>query len=113
MVMVLIMINLMVIRLVISGGRDHMLTVRRLETIQALYAAEAGMHMSIRETMIPDDEDVDTGIGTISDDTDDATDPAFGAAQVVVTAVTGGGQTTITSTGRSGDSQRKMVAVVD
>ena len=113
MVMVLIMINLMVIRLVIGGGRDHMLTVRRLETIQAFYAAEAGMHMSIRELMEPADEDVDGDTGTISDDTDNATDPAFGTAQVVVTSLTVGPQTTLTSTGRSGNSQRKLEAVTE
>jgi hypothetical protein len=100
MIMILIIVDLMVIHMVVSGGRDHVLTVKRLETIQAFYAAEAGMHMSMREMMEDSDEDSDTGTGSISDDTNDPNDPAFGAAQVVVTAVTAGSQTTLTSSGR-------------
>jgi hypothetical protein len=99
--------------MVVSGGRYHVLTVKRLDTIQAFYAAEAGMHMSMREMMEDSDEDSDTGTGSISDDTNDPNDPAFGAAQVVVTAVTAGSQTTLTSSGRSGDAQRTLEAVVE
>lgn len=115
MVMVLIVVDLMVVHMVITGGRDHVLTVMRLDTIQAFYAAEAGMHMSMRELMKDADEDSDGTKGTISDDSpvDNANDPAFGSAQVVVTSATAGSQTTLTSTGRAGGAQRELQGIVE
>ncbi len=115
MILLMIVVDLIIIGMVVSQARDHDLTVRRLQTTEALYAAEAGANMSIRELMIPADEDGDTGIGTISDDTDDATDPALGNAQFVVTSAADTpavGQTTITSEGRSGTARRRMQAVL-
>ena len=37
----------------IGGGRDHDLTVKRMDTLRAFYAAEAGMNIAIRELMEP------------------------------------------------------------
>ena len=126
MVAVLIVVQLIIVGMVLTGARDHDLTVRRLETIEAFYAAEAGMNMAIREMMEPADEDnddalnpvADDGIGTISYDApapNDANDPAFGNAQVVVTAQADtptAGDTTLTSQGRSGVARREMQAVL-
>ncbi len=116
MIVLMIIVDLIIVSMVVSQARDHDLTVRRLQTIESLYAAEAGMNMSIRELMIPADEDGDTGIGTISDDSNDATDPTIGNAQFVVTAAPDTpavGQTTITSEGRSGNARRRMQAVLN
>ena len=115
MILFMIVVDLIIIGMVVSQARDHDLTVRRLETTEALYAAEAGANMSIRELMMPGDEDGDGGIGTISDDSDDGTDPVIGNAQFVVTAAANTpavGQTTITSEGRFGEARRRMQAVL-
>ena len=112
MLVVLILIYVIVISMVISGARDHLLTVRRMETIQAFYAAEGGMNMAIRELMINSDEDGDGGIGTISDDGNSASDPTVGSAQLVVTASTASSVTSLTSQGRSGSARRSAKATV-
>ncbi len=113
MIVLLLILDLIIIRIVIGGARDHVLTVRRVETIQAFYAAEAGMNMAIRELMLDTDEDGDTGIGSISDDGNAANDPTFGNAQVVVTRTPPAAlPTTLTSQGRSGDARREIEAVV-
>ncbi len=115
MILLMIIVDLIIIGMVVSQGRDHDLTVRRLETTESLYAAEAGANMSIRELMIPADDDGDAGIGTISDDSNDATDPALGNARFVVTAAADTpavGLTTITSEGRSGEARRRMQAIL-
>ena len=115
MIVLMIVIDLIIVSMVVSQARDHDLTIRRLQTIESLYAAEAGMNMSIRELMIPADEDGDSGIGTISDDSNDATDPTLGNARFVVTAAADTpavGQTTITSEGRSGETRRRMQGVL-
>ncbi len=115
-IVMLMIINLIVLSMTISQAHDHDLTVRRLETVQALYAAEAGVNMAVRELMEDDDEDVDGTIGTISDDTDDGTDPTLGNAAFVVVAVADTpfvGQTTLTSQGRSGEARRQMSTVIE
>ena len=123
MVVVLLIIDVIIVGMVLSGARHHELTVGRMDTIQAFYAAEAGANMAIRELQVDIDEDVDAaatnpipdGVGTISfdDPVDDANDPSFGSAQVVVTAVIAGSTTTLTSEGRSGTARRTIEAVVE
>ncbi len=66
MVALLVTVDLIIVVMVIGGGRDHDLTVRRVETIRAFYAAEGGMNMAIREEMQNADEDGDAVVGTIS-----------------------------------------------
>ncbi len=115
-IVMLMIINLIVLSMTISQAHDHDLTVRRLETVQALYAAEAGVNMAVRELMEDDDEDVDGTIGTISDDDDDGTDPTLGTAKFVVSAVEDtplDGQTSLTSQGRSGEARREMSTVIE
>lgn len=112
MVILLIILNLMVVSLSVGLARDHDLTVRRVQTIEAAYAAEAGVNMSIRELMNGLDEDGNGTVGSISDDSDDATDPTLGRARVVVTLASGGGETTLTSDGRAGLTRRRMEAVL-
>ncbi len=80
----LLVVGVIIVGMVLGGARDQDLTVRRLETVRAFYAAEGGMNMAIREVMVSVDEDADGAIGTISDDSDNGTDPAFGTGQVVV-----------------------------
>ena len=115
-IVMLLTLNLVIIGLVLNGGRDHDLTVRRLETVEAAYAAEAGVNMSVREMMIPADDDGDGTVGSISDDSDSGTDPAIGNARFVVTMsvdTPAVGQTTVTSAGRSGQALRTMTTVLE
>ncbi len=119
MVAVLLILDLVLIAIVIGGARDHDLTVGRIDTIRAFYAAEAGMEMCIRELMEDVDEDGDGEIGTISYETPTyvpADDPAFGNAKSMVTVSLPDtplpGQTTYTSQGRSGLARRAMETIV-
>jgi Tfp pilus assembly protein PilX len=113
MLIIALVIGLLVVSgLVLSTGREQDLTVRRLETIQSFYAAEAGMNMAIREMSTGVDEDADGAVGTISDDGNAANDPTFGSAQVGVSLSTDAGITTLTSVGRSGDTERHIEALL-
>ena len=115
-VVVLLTLNLLILSFVLNGARDHDLTVRRLETVEAAYAAEAGINMSIREMIGSTDDDGDGTVGSISDGSDSGTDPAIRNARFVVTMsvdVPVVGQTTVTSAGRSGQAFRTMTAILE
>ncbi len=107
MVVVLIVVTVAVVAMTVGGAREFDLSGRRIETIQAFYASEAGMNMAVRELYLGVDEDGDNRIGSISDDDNDSTDPTFGSATVVVTFSSSGGQATLTSKGTSGMSSRR------
>ena len=77
-VIVLLLTSLFIIGIVSGSARDLNSSARRLETVQAFYAAEAGVNMALREIIINSDEDSDGIIGSISDDANDANDPAVG-----------------------------------
>jgi type II secretory pathway component PulK len=107
MIVVLIVVNVIVVGLTLGLARDHDLTLRRLETMKAQYAAEAGVNMAIREMLEDADEDVNGTIGTISAKT-------LGDAQFSVTASydVPTAKTTLTSTGTCGAAKRIMLAEV-
>jgi hypothetical protein len=111
MLVVMLVVSTVVVAIVLGGARDQGLTVNRLETIRAFYAAEAGMNMAIRELMVNTDLDSDGAIGGISADGNDNNDPTIGAGRVHVTRVVSG-QTTLTSQGRSGQARRTIQAVL-
>jgi hypothetical protein len=112
-IMLMMMLSMFVIGLVLRSARDADLTVRRVQTLQAFYASEAGVQMSIRELVLIDDADGDGTVGTISDDSDDDTDPAIGSGKVVVEMSQSGGEITVSSTGRSGESHRVITSVFE
>lgn len=107
-IVVLLMLQLLAVGLVTAGARDHDLTTRRAETMQAFYAAEAGANMAVRELMTDADGDGDGIIGSVSNDGSEANDPAIGVAKVGVVKVTGVSEITLTSTGRCGESRRSI-----
>ncbi len=113
-VIVLIIIELIVVGITLGLSRDHDLTIRRLETVKAAYAAEAGINMAIREMQEDEDQDDDGTIGAISDDGDPDNDPDLDIASFYVTKAydAGFGKTTITSYGRCGEAVRKMVSEI-
>ena len=94
-------------------SRTRSAEIKRVETTQGFYTAEAGMNMAIRELMNNADEDGDGAIGTISDEATPANDPTFGQAQVLVTSAVAGPQTTLTSQGRAGDARRHIAAILE
>ena len=115
MIVVLVTIDLIIIAMVLGGAREHDLTIKRKQTIESFYAAEAGANMAIRELMEDNDEDLDGTTGTISDDGVPANDPALGNAQFYVTVSQDfpvAGQKTLTSHGRSGDARRRLESVL-
>ena len=114
-VVLMLILDLIVVGMVISGARGHDLTVRRMDTIRAFYAAEAGANMSIRELREEVNEDGDTAEGAISFEAayDPNNDPTFGPAKVYVSIDVVGSQTTLTSEGRSGEALRRVEAVLD
>jgi Tfp pilus assembly protein PilX len=109
-VVLMLIVALVIVGMVTGGARDQGLTVRRLQTVQAFYAAEAGMYMALREVKVNTDEDSDGGVGTISDDSNDGTDPQIGSGYAVVTSSYAAPTTTLTSTGRDGVARRKIQA---
>ena len=108
MVLVLVLVSLVITGMVLGGARDHNLTVRRLETVQAFYAAEGGMNMAIREMVQDVDEDGDGTVGTISDDGNESNNPTLGAADVFVQQSANSGDTQLVSGVGSGKSSRKV-----
>ena len=115
-IVVLIMVELIIVTMVTSASRDHDLTVHRAFTVEAFYAAEAGVNMAVRELMEDSDEDGDGTIGSISDDSNDANDPTLGNARFLVTSTPDTplpGQRTLTSQGRSGETRREMTNVIE
>lgn len=109
----LVMLQLVIVGVVAGGARDHGLTAQRVETMRALYAAEAGMNMAVREVFQQTDEDGDGGIGSISNNGIAVNDPAIGAARASATAVAGVGSTTILASGREGSCRRALEARVE
>lgn len=113
-VVVLVIINLVVVSMVLTGARGQEMTVRRLEAVEAFYAAEAGMNMAFRELIVDVDQDGDCSVGSISHDGDTGSDPTLGNARVVVTtSPLSATQVAVSSYGRSGNARRNMTAVMD
>ena len=108
----LILLQIIVAGMVLTGARDQDLMQRRVETVRALYAAEAGMNMALREVMQNTDEDGDGGIGSVSDDGNSSNDPNLSGARVVVSKATAGAVTTLTSVGRCGAALRELSATL-
>ena len=112
-IIVLLLIAIFIIGIVSGSARDLDSSARRLETVQAFYAAEAGVNMALRELKINSDEDSDGTIGSISDDATDGNDPAIGVARVVVSLTSTPPNQSMDSEGRSGQAKRNIVAVVN
>lgn len=112
-VVTMLTVELVIAAIVLAGARDHDLTVRRVDTDAAFYAAEGGINMAMREAMEDDDEDTDGTIGEISDDGNAANDPVVGKGRVSVASVTVSDVTTLTATGRSGSARRKASMIYD
>ncbi len=106
--LVLLLTSLFIIGIVSGASRDQDLSGRRMETVRAFYAAEAGTNMALREIELGVDEDGDGGVGTISDDANDANDPALGDARVHTNLEFAAGVITLHSRARAGTARRDI-----
>jgi Tfp pilus assembly protein PilX len=111
-ILALLLIGLVGVGMVLGGARDQDLSIQRLETVRAFYAAEAGMNMAMREMMLSSDADGDGAVGTISNDGNSENDPSVGSGRVNVTSSVAAGTTTLSSNGRSGQAKRKIDAAL-
>lgn len=112
-VIVLLLCMLFIVGLVYGSAREQDLSLSRVESIRALYAAESGANMAIRELMLNADEDGDGNIGTISDDGDPATNPQLHATHFNVESEADETLITLTSRGHSGRATRAVQIVLD
>lgn len=110
MVVLMLVVELIVLGIVLSGARDHTLTVHRVETTRAFYGTEAAVNMALREVYLNFDEDGDGGVGSISDDGDDMNDPTIGPAAFRVTRTDGGGSGTLEAISRAGTANRNATS---
>jgi hypothetical protein len=108
----LVMLQVMLVAAVVGGVRQQDMTVARVQSTRALYAAEAGRNMALREMMRNVDEDADGVIGSISNDNNDANDPEVTGARFHVVAVRAGPVTTLTSIGRADGTSRQLTATL-
>ena len=108
MVIALVMLQLTIVGVVVAGARDEDLTVQRVDTHRAFYAAEAGANMAMREVILNVDADSDGAIGTISNDGNAANDPALGTAYVYVSSSISGPAIILSSQSRSGAARRRI-----
>ncbi len=105
-VMLLVAGSILIAAAAVGGAREEHLTVERLATLRAFYAAEAGMNLAMREVMLNLDEDGDGGVGSISDNDDDADNPTLGSASLVVERLDDAGTISLTSRGSSARAER-------
>ncbi len=108
----LVLLQVMLVAAVVGGVRQQDMTVTRVQSTRALYAAEAGLNMALREMMRGVDEDADGVIGSISNDNNADNDPGVIGARFHVIAVTAGSVTTLTSVGRADGTSRQLVATL-
>lgn len=112
-VLLLVVLQLIIVGAVLTTARDNDLSVLRLDTVRAFYAAESGANMSIREAMQGVDEDGDGFAGSISDNGNANDDPQLLTARVSVSASIVNSVTQLSSNGRSGLARRKATANVE
>jgi len=112
-IMVMLLVNLIIVAMVLGGARDLDLAVLRMDTVRAGYAADGGAQLSLREVYTDTDIDGDGSIGSISDDGNDANNPAIGGGNVSVSGSTVGSATTYLSTGVAGSATRAVSTLVN
>jgi Tfp pilus assembly protein PilX len=108
MIAALVLIEVVVVVSVLGGGMQNDLTLQRIETNRAFYAAEAGAAMAAREAWLNSDEDGDGSVGGISDDGNTDNNPTVGAASVMVEMTEVSGEIVLIATGRTDRARRRV-----
>jgi len=102
-VMVLIIAQFAILAMVLNSSRDQTLAVSRVSSVQAFFAAEAGINMAIREAINDEDFDGNGVVGGITS-TSDTLDALHGAS-IDVTASVVGSDFTLASLGTLADAR--------
>jgi Tfp pilus assembly protein PilX len=106
-IIALIILQLVVVSLTVSGARDQGVMVRRIEAARAFYAAEAGAAMAMREISLNADEDTNGSIGGVASYTSGS------LVTAPVSAVTSGLTTTIQALSTNGMAARTVSATIE
>lgn len=108
----LVLLEVLVAAALVGGSREQNLGASRLDATRALYAAEAGMNMAVREVRLEADSDGDGLAGSVSSNSVSSDDPMVSGASVYVTSATSGPVTTLTARARiaGGTVLRRVVA---
>ncbi len=104
----LVIVEVVIVVSVIGGSLQQDLTLQRIDTNKAFYAAEGGTAMAVREAWVAVDEDGDGSIGGISDDGNAANDPQIGGATVSVSQTTDADVTSLIAIGRAERARRRI-----
>jgi len=106
---VLVVTAVLVVGSTRTGRTEHDLTVSRMETMRAFYAAESAVQLALREITLGVDVDGDGVIGGISDDDDHTNNPSIGQARIHVTAEQqDAGVVVLTATATEGRATRRI-----
>lgn len=100
-IIALIILQVAIVGVLVSGTRDQINTRTRLEAIRVRYAALGASQMALREIYLGTDIDGDGGIGSVSNDGNSANDPIINGVGITVARSVSGGSTilTVTATG--------------
>lgn len=104
-IIALVILQLLVVGVVLSGARDHDMTARRAESARAFYASESAMQLAMRELVRNEDVDGDGAPGSI------AARPLVGGAGTV-TRENAGSDITLTAAGVAGLGRRSASATI-
>lgn len=106
---VLVVTAVMVLGSTRTNRTEQDLTVARMQTMRAFYAAESAIQLALREITFATDDDGDGVIGGISDDNDDTNNPFIGQARIHVTSqAADGGLIALTATAIEGQASRRI-----
>ncbi len=109
----LVVLSLVVAAAVTGGARDQQLTRVRVQGARAQAAADSAAAMAVKEMMDGADLDGDGVIGTISNDSNTATDPTINSGtRMWATSSVSGSVTTITARGQNADAARAVRVAV-
>ncbi|MGQ0627523.1 MAG: PA14 domain-containing protein [Phycisphaerales bacterium] len=106
-IIALVLLQLAVTGIVVGGGRDPDLSVRRIDTLRAFYASEGAVNVAVREFSMQTDESGDGGIGSHAGF---ALSGSGGSVTATPNAATGG--TTLSARGTAGSAVRTLRAEV-
>lgn len=112
-VVAMVMLQVVVAAVIISGARDLDIAGRSVEVARSLYAGEAGMNMALRELANNLDEDADGAIGSISNNGVAGDDPNLSGGRVYVTQSKVASTTTMISNARCGQAVRTVTALAE
>ena len=105
-ILMLVIAELLITSAVLGSALDQDATLGRIESLRAFYAAEAGLHMSVRELMVGVDENGDGTIGTVSNDGSATSDSALEGGATFSVTISAGTPSLVVSSGSAGTARQ-------